>query len=305
VELAAQRKLDNSTYAEIAGSDRKAIERITFRPRMMVDTTKLDLSLELFGQTMFSPILVGPTARQRRFHADGELAMVRGAAAAKVAMVVSGRSSQPIAAIAAEAKTPLWYQVSPEADMNAVRTKVEEAVKGGCKAVCLTLGVPNEAAIPGAAPAIQAINWSEIDRFRRGITVPVLLKGIMSPAEAQVAVERGIQGIVVSNYRGRFATGLAAPIEVLPGVAEAVGAKIPVLIDGSFRRGGDVLKALALGARAVLLGRPPLWGLAAYGAEGVQHTLELIQGELARAMAMSGRVSIAAIDRSLVKINRW
>jgi isopentenyl diphosphate isomerase/L-lactate dehydrogenase-like FMN-dependent dehydrogenase len=305
VEMVAQRKLDSSTYAEIAGSDRKAIERITFRPRMMVDTMKLDLSVELFGQTMFSPILIGPTAQQNRFHADGELAMARGASAAKVAMVLACRSSRPVAAIAAENKTPLWYQVEPEADMNAVRTRIDDAVKSGCKAVCLTLGMPAESSGAGTVSPSSFIDWSGIDRLRRGITVPLLLKGIMNPVEARVAVQRGIQGIVVSNYRGRFATGLAAPIEVLPGIAEAVGSKVPVLIDGSFRRGGDVLKALALGARAVLLGRPPLWGLASYGADGVQHVLELIQGELARAMAMSGKVNIAAVDRSLVKIHRW
>jgi isopentenyl diphosphate isomerase/L-lactate dehydrogenase-like FMN-dependent dehydrogenase len=305
VELIAQRKLDTFTYAKIAGSDRKAFERITFRPRLMVDTTKLDLSIELFGDTMFTPILIGPTSQQKRFHPEGESAMARGAAAAKVGMVVASRSSQPIGEIAEQAKTTLWYQVDPEPDMNAVRSKIEAAAKSGCKAVCLTLGVPDMAGESGKTPPPQAVDWAAIDRLRRGITVPLLLKGIMSAEEARLAVQRGVQGIVVSSYRGPFNTGLAAPIEVLPGIAEAVGGKIPVLIDGSFRRGGDVLKALALGARAVLLGRPPLWGLAAYGADGVQHVLELIQGELARAMTMCGKVNLAAIDRSLVRIHRW
>jgi isopentenyl diphosphate isomerase/L-lactate dehydrogenase-like FMN-dependent dehydrogenase len=303
VERVAERKLDKLTYNEIAGSDRKALERITFRPRMMVNTTKLDLSIELFGDTMFTPILIGPTSRQKRFHPGGELATARGAAAANVAMVVAGRSSQPIGEIAAEAKTPLWYQVNPEADMAAVRSKIELAVKSGCKAVCLTLGVPESSHDKASAP--QSVDWKAIDVLRRGMTVPFLLKGIMSPEEARLAVQRGVQGIVVSNYRGPFSTGMAAPIEVLPSIAEAVGGKIPILIDGSFRRGGDVLKALALGARAVLLGRPPLWGLAAYGAEGVHYVLDLIQSELARAMVMCGKVNVEAVDRNLVKIHRW
>jgi 4-hydroxymandelate oxidase len=293
-EAVAQRKLSASTYAEIAGSDRKAFERITFRPRLMVDTMKLDLSVELFGDTMFTPLLVGPTARQDRFHPDGEIAMIRGAGAAKVAMVVAGGSGHAIDKIAAEAKTPLWFQVSPERELASVRARIGEAVKCGCKAVCLTVGLPD-----------QTIDWSGIDGLRKGISVPLLLKGIMSPREAEAAVRNGVQGIVVSNYRGPFNSGLAATIEVLPSIAEAVSGKIPILIDGSFRRGGDVLKALALGARAVLLGRPPLWGLAAYGAGGVQAVLELIQSELARAMAMSGRVNLDAIDRSLVRIHRW
>jgi isopentenyl diphosphate isomerase/L-lactate dehydrogenase-like FMN-dependent dehydrogenase len=132
----------------------------------------------------------------------------------------------------------------------------------------------------------------------------VLLKGIMSPQEAQAAVEKGVQGIVVSNHGGRFVTGLTDPITVLPAIADAVGQKVPVLIDGSFRRGGDVLKALALGARAVLLGRPPLWGLAAYGAAGVQAVLELLQTHLGNDMTMVGAPNLAAISRDMVRIHR-
>jgi 4-hydroxymandelate oxidase len=294
VEAMAQRKLDSVTFAAIAGSDRKAFERITFRPRMMVNTMKLDMTVELFGQTMFAPLVVGPVAQLKRFHPEGELAMARGATAAKTLMVIAGQSNVPVDQIAAEAKEPFWLQVYPDADMNGVRARVQEAVKAGCKAVCLTVGDP-----------AQAAGWSEIDSLRRGLSVPFLLKGIMSPEEASAAAQRGVQGIIVSNYRGRSASGLAAPIEVLPSIADAVGGKIPILIDGSFRRGGDVLKALALGARAVLLGRPPLWGLAAYGAPGVQHVLELLQREIARDMAMCGRVTIGQLDRTMVRIHRW
>jgi isopentenyl diphosphate isomerase/L-lactate dehydrogenase-like FMN-dependent dehydrogenase len=148
------------------------------------------------------------------------------------------------------------------------------------------------------------VDWSAIDRLRQGIRVPVLLKGIMSAEEARTAVERGIAGIVVSNHGGLLVSGFAAPIEVLPSIAEAVGGKAPLLVDGGFRRGTDVLKGLALGARAVLLGRPPMWGLAAYGADGVRTLLKLLQAELARDMAMCGKVTVGDIDRNLVAIHR-
>jgi 4-hydroxymandelate oxidase len=297
-EAIAQRKLASLIFAEIAGSERSAFERITFRPRLMVDTLKLDLTTELFGQSLFTPILVGPTAQQKRYHPEGELAMARGASAAKAVMVVAGRSSYPIEQIAAQAKTPLWYQVYLEPDINEVRSRVQTAVKAGCKVVCVTLGTAEQ------SPLTAGVDWRAIDRLRQGTSVPVVLKGIMSPEEAEKAVAMGVQGIVVSNYAARAIPGVASPIEVLPSIADAVGGKASILIDGSFRLGSDVLKAIALGAHAVLLGRPALWALAAYGAAGVQNVIELIQSELARDMAMCGRVDIKSVDRSMVRIHK-
>jgi len=287
-EAMAQRRLSAEAFAEIAGSDRSAFERITFRPRMMVNTTKLDLSAELFGQPLFAPILVGPLSEQKRFHQEGELATVRGAAAAKTVMVVSGRSSYPVQEIAAQPSAALWYQVNPGTDAAAERRRIDEAARCGCKAVCITIG--------GA-------DWSAIDRLRQGVHMPVLLKGIMSAADARIAVDKGVDGIVVSNYNGRNISGMAAPIEVLPAIAEAVAGKLPILIDGSFRRGADILKALALGARAVMVGRPVLWALAAYGSSGVQAMLEMLQTELARDMAMCGKPNLKSLDSGLVKIH--
>jgi len=298
-EAVAGRKLDGLTLAEIAGSERSAFDRITFRPRLMIDSRQMDLSTELFGQSLFTPVLIGPLSRQKRFHAEGELAMARGASAAKAVMVVADRSSYPVDQIAAQAKSPLWYQVYVEPDINAVRTRVERAVGVGCKALCVTVGEET----PGS-PLTAGVDWSAIDRLRKGIAVPVVLKGVMSPEEARKAVSSGVQGIVVSNYAARSIPGVASPIEMLPSIADAVGGKVPILIDGSFRLGSDVLKALALGARAVLLGRPALWGLAAYGAEGVQSVVELIQSGLARDMAMCGQVNVKSLDRTVVRIHR-
>ena len=287
-EAMAQRSLSAAAFAEIAGSDRSAFERITFRPRMMVNTTQLDLTTELFGQRLFAPILVGPASEQKRFHPEGELASVRGAFAAKTAMVVSGRASYPIEEIAAQPAATLWFQVHLEPDTDALRRRIDRAVELGCKALCITIG--------GA-------DWSAIDRLRQGLRIPVVLKGIMSPEEARAAIGKGIDGIVVSNYGGQAAGGMAAPIEVLPAIAGAVAGKAPILIDGSFRRGADILKALALGARAVMLGRPPLWALAAYGSAGVQTLLEMLQTELARDMAMCGKPNLKSLDPGLLKIH--
>jgi isopentenyl diphosphate isomerase/L-lactate dehydrogenase-like FMN-dependent dehydrogenase len=286
-EAMAQRSLSAAAFAEIAGGDRSALERITFRPRMMVNTTHLDLTIELFGQSLYAPILVGPTGGQKRYHAEGELAMVRGASAAKAAMVVSSGASYPLKEIAAQSKTTLWYQVHPEADAAAERRRIDEAVDLGCKALCINVG---------------GTDWSAIDRLRLGLKIPVVLKGIMSPEEARAAIGKGIDGIVVSSH-GQPGSGMAASIEVLPAIAEAVAGKAPILIDGSFRRGSDIMKALALGARAVMLGRPPLWALAAYGSAGVETMFGMLYAELGRDMAMCGKVNPKALGPDVVKIH--
>ena len=264
VEAVAQRKLDAITFALATGTNHEAFDRITFRPRMMVNTTRLDLTTELFGQAMFAPILVGPLSQQKRFHPEGELATVRGAAAAKAVMVVSDHASVPLEEIAGQAakdpKAVLWYQVFPESDVEGVRTRAQKAVSAGCKALVVTMGVPTQ---PEAS-----WDWSAIDRFRQGFSVPLVLKGIMTPEEAQAAAQHGVQGIVVSITWARPNNAMIAPMAQLPGIADAVAGKIPILIDGSFRRGSDIVMALALGARAVMVGRPVLWGLSAYRGGG-------------------------------------
>jgi len=297
-ENMAERKLAPDVYAAIAGSDRSFFDRITFRPRMMVPTTHLDLTISLFGEKMFAPVIVGPMARLQNYHPDGEAGMVRAASAAKSWMVVSSESSQPVEKIAAESKTTLWYQVFPEEDMSAVRAKMDRAVKAGCKAICITVGAP----LPNAK-ARPVVNWNKIDQMRKGIGVPVMIKGIMTPQEAGAALKQGIDGIVVSNYGGLLTPGMASSIEMLPSIVDAVGGRAPVLIDGSFRRGSDIFKALAYGATAVMLARPVVWGLAAYGPEGAQQVLEMLQTEVARDMAHCGRPTIKDIDRAVVKLH--
>jgi isopentenyl diphosphate isomerase/L-lactate dehydrogenase-like FMN-dependent dehydrogenase len=297
-ENMAERKLAADVFTTIAGSDRSFFERITFRPRMMVPTTHLDLSISLFGEKMFAPVMVGPIAHLQNYHPDGEVGMVRAASAAKSWMVVSSESSLPIEKIAGESKTTLWYQVFPEEDMYAVRAKMEQAVKAGCKAICITLGAP----LPNGK-ARPAANWSKMDQMRKGIGVPVLIKGILSPEDAGAALKHGIDGIVVSNYGGLSVPGTASSMKMLPSIVDAVAGRAPILIDGSFRRGSDIFKALAYGATAVMLGRPVVWGLAAYGPEGAQQVLEMLQTEVARDMAHCGKLTIKDIDRTVIKLH--
>jgi isopentenyl diphosphate isomerase/L-lactate dehydrogenase-like FMN-dependent dehydrogenase len=280
-EEAARRSLSPSAFAAIAGSDRAAFDRITLRPRLMVETLEMNLSLELFGEKLFAPILVGPASGLTRFHSEAPAALLRGAAAAKAVTILAAENIR-------HAESPFWVQIDAAGDIDAQRARAAEAARLGAKAIVVT---------------VDEWNWPAIGRFLQGLPLPVILKGVMTAAEARTAVEQGLQGLVVSNWRKRGVSD-AAPIDVLPEIVDAVAGKIPVLADGSFRRGTDILKALAFGARAVLVTRPPLWGLAAYGSDGVQHVLELLQSELARAMAMCGIVNLGKMNRAYLRVHR-
>jgi isopentenyl diphosphate isomerase/L-lactate dehydrogenase-like FMN-dependent dehydrogenase len=287
-EEQAARRLPPEMRALVAGSPRASFDRITLRPRLCVPVLDLDLSVTLFGDTHFAPILVGPIEDQRRFHPEGERATVQGAGAAKTAVVVSSRSSVPIAALAGEARAPLWVQVfagDPQAAAQA-----GAAVQAGCRIVCVTV-----------SPAPAAADWTAVSAIARASSVPVIVKGIRTPDAARAAIARGARGLVVSSYRGPQGEE-DSPILAVPDIVDAAG-DVPVLVDGAFRRGTDILKALAFGARAVLVGRPVVWGLAAYGAEGVQTVLEMLQTDLARYMAMCGKPRLAEIDRSLLRVH--
>lgn len=277
----AQRKLDAATWALLAPADRRAFDRITFRPRLMINTTGLDLSLDLFGEKHFAPILVGPVSKQKRFHAEGELAMARGAAAAKTALVIAADSSFSVDQIVPLAKAGAWFQVNPDADPASVK----QAAAAGCKVICVT-----------------GTNWKAVGALAKAVAVPIVAKGIMTPAEAEAAIGVGAKGLIVSSYN---TTSKLDSIEALPAIVDAVKDRVPVLVDGGFRRGSDLLKGLALGAKAILVARAPACGLAAYGAPGVQKALEILQTDLARDMAMCGKVNLSAIGRDTVKIHRF
>jgi 4-hydroxymandelate oxidase len=287
-EEVAKAALPAEAFARIEGSDRTAFDRLTFRPRMCNPTLDLDLTVELLGQPHFTPIVVGPIAEQRQYHADGELATVRAASAANAAVMVSNRSSVPIAELTVAAKTPLWFTISTD-EASSARGQIERAGAAGCTAICIT-------ATPGR------IDWRAIDQIRNGVEAPLAIKGIMTVADAQTAVARGARAVVVSSY-GAPSRGPAA-IEVLPTIADAVGSRATLLVDGSFRRGSDVLKALILGARGVLVARPLMWALAAYGSAGVQGAIEMLQTDLARQLGALGVSNVQALTRSHLKIHR-
>jgi isopentenyl diphosphate isomerase/L-lactate dehydrogenase-like FMN-dependent dehydrogenase len=267
---------------------------------MNIPTRDLDLTSSLFGDQHFAPIIAGPIADQKRFHPDGEVAMARGASAAKAAMVVSSDASLPLAMIAQAATTPLWLQVYAKSPK--LKDVLAEAGAAKAKAVIVTVNAGTSAG-GSAAPASAPIDWAAVDAVVKGTSLPVIVKGITRPQDAKEAVARGAKGVVVSNYRGGSAAGLTGTLLLIAPVVQAVGDQVPVLVDGSFRRGTDILKALGFGAKGVLIGRPVMWGLAAYGADGVQGVLEMLQTELARYMCMCGRPSLAAIDPSLVRLH--
>ena len=311
-EAMAERKLPSTVFSTIAGGDRRVFEHMIFRPRRYINPVALDLSVELCGDKMYTPILVGPAAQVQRFDPEGELALARGASAAKTTIVISDRSSQPVEKIAGESKASVWYQIFPQVDMAPVLSNVQRAVKAGCKVVVITIGTPYRPTGADGAPtpaklAVEGnpeMSWEVIDRVRQAAKVPIVLKGVMSPEEAKLAADKGVDGVVVSNYGGQFLQGLASPMEMLTAVVDRVGGQIPVMIDGSFRRGSDVVKALALGARGVLVVRPALWGLAGYGSAGVQAVLEMMQAEAASTMAACGKPTLALVDRTMVRFSK-
>jgi 4-hydroxymandelate oxidase len=300
-EAQAARRLTPGVLAQIAGGDRAAFERMIIRPRMMVPAVDLDLSLTLFGVSHFAPIIVAPVANQQQFHADAERATIKGASAARAAVVISSRTSTPVEELVSAATSPVWYQVfATEANAQA---QVARAVKAGCRAVVVTVG-----AMPAAGGRVVAASgtreWDAVSAIKKDAGVPVIVKGVTTTQATARALERGADGIVVSNYGALIGGVTTAAVASLSGVVAAAAAKVPVFLDGSLRRGTDVLKALALGATAVLVARPVMWGLAAYGAEGVQGVVEMLQTELGRYMAMSGTPTLKAIHPGMVRTDR-
>jgi 4-hydroxymandelate oxidase len=310
--------------------NREAFDWVDIVERPRSDGTPPATATELFGTPMAFPILVAPTAAQGPLHPDGEMGMHVGATGANATMLVSIGATHPIERIAAAAKGPLWYQYTPRRNPEEVLARAQAA---GCRAIAVTVdnralyyerdlhsrhlgGTPRSSARPMTGDGSSSWNpygvsdimgpgltWKHLDEVRRLFKGPMLLKGVVTPADAQLALEHGIEGIIVSNHGGRALDYGPATLEALPGIVEAVGGRVPVLIDSGFRRGSDVFKALALGARAVMLGRATRWGLGAFGPAGVQRLLEIVQGELTETMKRAGRPTLASIDRTAVRTN--
>ena len=279
------------------------------------------------------PILISPTARHGLLDPDAEAATHVGAtAASNTPLIVSNNATFPVEKIAAAATGPWWFQLYPQQASDYNRQTLEKAQAAGCRAIVVT--VDQQASIyersthdqhlatagsPVPVPTILGgtrrpranpyrvsegrlwYEWTLLDDLRRIAKVPLLVKGIATGEDARLCLEHGVDAIFVSNHGGRSLDYGPSTLEVLPEIADAVKGRIPILFDSGIRRGSDILKALALGASAVSLGRVPLWGLAAYGHQGVQKVLEILQAELVQAMAATGRPTLASIDRTLVR----
>lgn len=312
---------DEITVAE----NRRAFDRIALRPRMLVDVSRIDTGVAILGSPVATPILVAPPALHGLVCAAAEVATVEAAGRAGIVMVASSSSSRPIEEIAAAASGPLWLQLYLFHDRPRTLSLVRRAEFAGCRALVLTVDAPrwgckerslrsedqiewpapgNLAGLPPATngpPDGAPATWADLDWLRTATRLPIVLKGILTAEDAATAVEHGVEAIVVSNHGGRQLDGVVASIDALPEVAAAADGRCEIYLDGGVRRGTDVLKALALGARAVMIGRPILWGLAVAGAAGALDTLAILERELALAMALSGRPTIGCIDRATVR----
>ncbi|BCL80794.1 alpha-hydroxy-acid oxidizing enzyme [Ktedonobacteria bacterium brp13] len=308
-------------------ANRSAFENIRLRPRVLVDVSTIDMSTTVLGSPVQMPLLIAPTAFHRLAHYDGECATARAVDAAGSLMVVATFATCSLESIAAVCDTNrLWFQLYIYRDLIVTEELVRRAEAAGYRAIVLTVDAPrlgrrerdmrNAFALPATMsianfstsgyagsyiPEPAIVTWQTLEWLRSATTLPIVLKGIMTRNDAQLAVAHGIDGIVVSNHGGRQLDGTIASIEALPEVIEGADGRCEVYCDGGIRRGTDVLKALALGARAVLVGRPTLWGLAVNGEEGVRHVLQLLHDELALAMSLAGCPTLQDIQASLLK----
>jgi isopentenyl diphosphate isomerase/L-lactate dehydrogenase-like FMN-dependent dehydrogenase len=324
--------------AEITLRDNVAAwQRLALRPRMMVDCGERDPSTTVLGRRLSHPLIVAPTAFHALATPDGEVAAARGAAATETPFCLSTLSTTGVVELATRApEVTRWFQLYVFKDRAITREMVAAAAEHGYEVLVLTVDLPvfgtrerdlrsgfvlDEASkIPnlGAAGARgtvslrelgalfdQSLTWDDVGRFAAESGLPVLVKGVLTPEDARRAADSGAAGIVVSNHGGRQLDTVLSGADALPAVVDEVGHELDVLVDGGIRRGTDVIKALALGARAVMIGRPVLWGLAVGGEGGVRRVLELLLADLDTALALSGAPRAVELDRTWIQRAPW
>ncbi len=317
-----------------------AFEAIKLRPRVMVDVSHRDLSTEVLGHKISFPVICSPAGPQQRAHPDGELATARAAGATGTIMGISTLSSYSIEEVSQVASGPIWFQLYFLKDQELTKNLVQRAEKAGYAALVLTVDTKLEAGLPGRAgskdqkyrydyalepgrnvknfdgidlpniPTIDnfmesrepALNWSHLEWLRSITSMPLIIKGIQTAEDALLCVEHGVDGLVVSNHGGFALQGTLGTIDMLPEVVNVVEERLEVYLDGGIRRGSDVLKALALGAKAVLIGRAVFWGLAVEGEVGVTRVLDILRDELKVAMGLCGVPGVRDASRSLVTL---
>ena len=307
--------------------NREAFDRIRLRPRVLRDVAPVDTRVALFGRELAFPILLAPTAYHRVLHPDGELETARGAAAAGITWIVSMATNTAIGDIARAATSPLWFQLYFQSDQEFTRDVVRQAEQAGCEVLCVTvdspiLGPRNRQArarfrLPPDVrtphlydigqrkqqimdPRRFVATWKDVEWLRALTKLPLVIKGILDPDDAELAIQAGAEAIVVSNHGGRNLDTAPAAIDALMEVADRVQGRVPLLVDGGIQRGTDVLKAIALGASAVLIGRPYCYALGVGGSAGLCRVVEILRGELEAAMILAGAPRISAIDQSLL-----
>ena len=314
---------------------REVFDSIMLRPRMLVDISQMDLSTTVQGQRIEFPVMADPSGGHGRAHPDGELATVRAAGAMGTALVLSSGSSYTLEEVASVATGPIWWQQYLYSDRGLTMELADRAKSAGYSVLCITLdstvqakrerNIRNDYSSPpspnyahlelnqwqrwdvssDAPSGVNALidrkaTWSYVEWLAGNTSMPVVVKGVMTGEDGRLAAEHGAKGIIVSNHGARQLDTTFASVEALPEVVRAVEGRAEVYLDGGIRRGTDVLKALALGARAVLMGRPLFWGLSVDGEEGVKTVMGFLRDELAQAMGMCGRPTIDSIDTSLI-----
>ncbi len=311
---------------------RAVLDSIVMKPRMLVDISRRDLSTTVLGQEISFPVLLDPAGNHSAAHPDAEIATVRAAGAAGTVMALSAQASRTLEEVAQAATGPIWFQQYFFKDRGLTLEMARRAEEAGYSALCLTVDAkvkpkrernirnnyqgpasPNYAAdlniagsnwsfgldAPTGANDIRdpAATWDDLDWLANQTRLPLVVKGIMVAADGYQSAQYGAQAVIVSNHGARYLDTTFATIEVLPEVVDAVDGRIEVYMDGGIRRGSDVFKALALGARAVLIGRPLFWGLAVDGEAGVRTVLDILRDELDATMGMCGKTTIESIDR--------
>ena len=315
-----------------------AYDRIQIHYRVLVDVSERTASTTVLGQKISMPVMIAPTAFHKMAHEDGEVATARAAGDADTIMILSSLSNVPVEDVVKCSSGSIWFQLYVYKDRSATEALVRRAEASGCKALVVTVDAPrlgrrerdvrnrfhlphglhaanllaegydeveqqmNESGLAAYFESLidPSLSWKDIAWLKSITKLPVLIKGIVRPDDARRAVDHGAAGIVVSNHGGRQLDTSPSTIEVLPSIVDAVDQNLEVFVDGGVRRGTDILKALAFGAKAVLIGRPILWGLAVAGPEGVARVLDIYREELDLAMALSGTPSIDAITPDLV-----
>ena len=321
---------DEQTLAENVAAWR----RVWIRPRVMVDVSVVDTSCELLGRRLELPLLLAPMAAQRLLHLDGEPAAARAAGAAGTVYCLSTRATADLAEVAAAATGPLWFQLYVDRDREHSERVLVRAAQQGFDAVLLTVDLPVAGRrereqrhlgfpFPEGVALVShlghdlerhqtpigtwdsTLTWPDVSWVRDTSGLPVIVKGVLRDEDADAAIDAGADAIVVSNHGGRQIDGCVPTAVALREVAAAVAGRVPVLVDGGIRDGADVLRALALGADAVLVGRPYAWGLATGGEAGVRAVIDAFADDLRRALALAGCPSLAAIDGGCVKLAGW